>query len=133
MNAKPQTMKALLTRLPLCVLTVAALSARHALAGPTFEHIVDFPVGQGTLPQGALVQGGGGNFFGTMYQGGTAGYGTVFRMTPAGALTTLLNFTGNGTSNKGSLPQAGLAHGSDGTSTGRRPQAARIAMARCSK
>jgi uncharacterized repeat protein (TIGR03803 family) len=36
-------------------------------------------------------------------------------MTAAGALTKLLEFTGNGATNKGSNPSAGLVRGADGS------------------
>jgi len=39
-----------------------------------------------------VIQGADGNFYGTTYF--SAGYGTVFKITPAGALTTLHNFSG---------------------------------------
>jgi uncharacterized repeat protein (TIGR03803 family) len=56
------------------------------------------------------VQGADGNFYGTTYLGGSNGDGTVFKMSPSGALTTLHNFGGV----DGSQPLAGLAAGSDG-------------------
>ena len=40
--------------------------------------------------------------------------GTVFKLTPGGVLTTLVEFTGTTGSNKGSCPCAGLVQGSDG-------------------
>src|SRR5205823_5416221 len=40
--------------------------------------------------------------------------GTAFKMTPAGALSTLVEFTGNGTVNKGAGPRGALVQGSDG-------------------
>lgn len=40
----------------------------------------------------ALVQATDGNLYGTTYSGGTYGWGTVFRITPSGALTTLYSF-----------------------------------------
>src|SRR5579859_3012329 len=43
----------------------------------------------GSSPQCVLVEGTDGNFYGTTSGGGTDGYGTVFRITPAGKLTTL--------------------------------------------
>lgn len=45
----------------------------------------------GTYPRGALVQATDGNFYGTA-GGGGLGYGTVFKITPAGTLTTLHSF-----------------------------------------
>jgi uncharacterized repeat protein (TIGR03803 family) len=60
-----------------------------------------------------LVQGSDGNFYGTTIQGGTNNYGTVFRITTNGALTTLWQFSSGGTTN-GTSPEAGLAQGSDG-------------------
>jgi uncharacterized repeat protein (TIGR03803 family) len=48
----------------------------------------------GANPYGALVRGMDGNFYGTTRAGGVYGYGSVFRITPAGALTTLYPFTG---------------------------------------
>ena len=40
--------------------------------------------------------------------------GTVFKMTPGGVLTTLVEFTGTTGSNKGRSPRAGLVRGNDG-------------------
>jgi uncharacterized repeat protein (TIGR03803 family) len=49
----------------------------------------------GSNPIAALIQATDGNFYGTTYGGGTAGgWGTVFKMTPAGKVTTLHSFKG---------------------------------------
>src|SRR5438093_799824 len=65
--------------------------------------------GEGCHP-GALIQAGDGNFYGVT--GGAAGFrGTVFRMTAAGALTTLHSF---GSTTEGDQPLAGLIQASDG-------------------
>jgi len=64
----------------------------------------------GANPVASLVQGGDGNFYGTTIGGGLFGYGTVFRITPSGALTTLHSF--NGTDGAG--PDGSLVQGSDG-------------------
>ena len=49
----------------------------------------------GNHPQGAaLIQAADGNFYGTTASGGANGLGTVFRITPGGALTTLHSFDG---------------------------------------
>jgi uncharacterized repeat protein (TIGR03803 family) len=62
------------------------------------------------LPEGALVQGSDGNFYGTTAFGGSSGSGTIFKMTPAGVLTTLFSFNGT----NGANPYAGLVQGTDG-------------------
>ena len=56
------------------------------------------------------IQGADGNFYGTTYLGGSKGDGTVFKISPGGALTTVHSFGGA----DGSQPLAGLAAGSDG-------------------
>jgi uncharacterized repeat protein (TIGR03803 family) len=54
-------------------------------------HTFEFADGRG--PAGNLVQGSDGNFYGTTVQGGENGdNGTIFRITPAGLLTTVHNF-----------------------------------------
>jgi uncharacterized repeat protein (TIGR03803 family) len=63
-------------------------------------------------PQAALVQGPNGNFYGTSEIGGSAGSGTIFEVTPAGALTVLHSFSGG---NDGGLPSTALVLGSDGS------------------
>ena len=57
-----------------------------------------------------LVQGFDGNFYGTASQGGLSGYGTIFSMTPAGAVTVLHNFAGP----EGAVPAMGLVQANDG-------------------
>ncbi len=46
----------------------------------------------GTTPYGGLVQGSDGEFYGTTTSDGANGGGTIFRITSAGALTTLFSF-----------------------------------------
>jgi uncharacterized repeat protein (TIGR03803 family) len=69
----------------------------------------------GKYPLGGLVQAIDGNFYGTTYQGGSnacsGGCGTIFRLTPEGALTTLHSFDGN----DGSYPYGGLLQATNGT------------------
>jgi len=66
----------------------------------------------GKHPYGGVTQGGDGNFYGTTYQGGTSGYGAVFKLTPSGTETVLYTFAGG--SSDGAYPEAGLIQGSDG-------------------
>ncbi|HUS24936.1 MAG TPA: choice-of-anchor tandem repeat GloVer-containing protein, partial [Candidatus Binatia bacterium] len=65
----------------------------------------------GAVPLAGLAQGPDGNFFGTTYQG-ARGYGTVFRITAAGVLTTLHAFFPP--DGDGGHPFGRLAAGSDG-------------------
>jgi uncharacterized repeat protein (TIGR03803 family) len=69
----------------------------------------------GATPSDGLIQATDGNLYGTTEQGGTStacsfGCGTVFKITPAGVLTTLHSFD----STDGALPWAGLVQGTDG-------------------
>ena len=68
----------------------------------------------GTSPFAGLVQGSDGNFYGTTSGGGAKSYGTVFKMTSTGALTTLYSFCSQSGCSDGSFPEAGLVQGSDG-------------------
>jgi uncharacterized repeat protein (TIGR03803 family) len=66
-------------------------------------------------PAAALIEGPDGNFYGTTAAGGSQDFGTVFRMTPAGQLTTLINFSGtNSGANRGDTPLGALIVASDG-------------------
>ena len=80
-----------------------------AQATPVFEPIQAF-VRSPETPRAKLIQASDGNFYGTTSAGGSGGVGTVFKMTAAGAVTTLVNFAGA----NGSSPSAGLVQGSDG-------------------
>jgi uncharacterized repeat protein (TIGR03803 family) len=91
----------------------------------TLKTLYSFTGGaNGANPNGALVQGRDGNFYGTTVNGGPftnrgpvafgsiigVGYGTVFKLTPAGALTTLGFFSGT----NGANPFAALTPATDG-------------------
>jgi uncharacterized repeat protein (TIGR03803 family) len=73
----------------------------------------------GYYPEAGLIQGSDGDFYGTTAQGGTNtyssyGYGTVFKITPAGTLTPLWQFGSLSNRADGARPYAGLVQGSDG-------------------
>jgi uncharacterized repeat protein (TIGR03803 family) len=65
----------------------------------------------GAAPYAGLVQGSDGNLYGTTEQGGRDGNGTVFKITPNGALKTLRSFD----ITNGSYPIGGLVQGTDGS------------------
>ena len=65
----------------------------------------------GGNPNGNLILGIDGNFYGTTSGDSTDGYGTIFKITPTGALTTLYSFTGLA---DGGNPDAGLVQGTNG-------------------
>lgn len=81
----------------------------------TFTTLHSFDGSDGSLLQAGLMQGSDGNFYGTTIYGGAnntcaKGCGTVFKITPQGALTTLHSFDGT----DGQNPQAGLIQATDG-------------------
>jgi uncharacterized repeat protein (TIGR03803 family) len=80
----------------------------------------------GTNPRAGLIQGTDGNFYGTTNNGGAhdhsgceagnaGGCGTVFKITPAGTLTTLYSFCSQTNCSDGADPEAGgLIQATDG-------------------
>lgn len=89
------------------VLCTASAIASHA---QTFTSLASFDGSDGDGPVFvSLVQGVDGNFYGTTEYGGTSNGGTVFKITPAGKVTTLHSFG----ITDGSSPFAGLVLGSN--------------------
>ena len=66
----------------------------------------------GEHPYAGVIQGNDGNFYGTTYQGGSAGNGAIFKLTPGGTEAILHTFAGG--SSDGATPEAGLIQGTDG-------------------
>jgi uncharacterized repeat protein (TIGR03803 family) len=60
------------------------------------------------------IQASDGNFYGVTVEGGANGYGTVYKITPAGALTTLYNFCSQPNCADGRQPLRSLIQASDG-------------------
>jgi uncharacterized repeat protein (TIGR03803 family) len=95
-------------------------TAAVALPAPTLSVLHSFDGMDGQNPIAGLVQGTDGNFYGTTYYGGAnynacansygSGCGTVFTITPSGALTVLYSFKGR----DGQYPVGGLVQATDG-------------------
>ena len=80
-----------LMRLPAIVFAWVALLAASTPLYAQSRYEVTNPL-DGTA-SGRLVQASNGNFYGVTYIGGDHGFGTVFRMTPDGVMTTIASFT----------------------------------------
>jgi uncharacterized repeat protein (TIGR03803 family) len=69
----------------------------------------------GSEPRAGLVQGAGGDFYGTTEFGGATRHGTAFKLTSSGVLTTLHNFCQEGyPCTDGSFPTGGLIQATNG-------------------
>jgi len=68
----------------------------------------------GANPYAGLIQATNGNLYGTTYNGGAHGGGTVFKITPTGTLTTVYSFCSQSGCTDGGAPYAGLVQGTDG-------------------
>src|SRR6185437_10378585 len=114
-----KTSKCRHTRAVVLWLTLVLFAFMPLADGQTLEVLHLFQQSDGWDPHSPLVQGTDGNFYGTTVLGGgtqptistvgPGGWGTVFRMTPDGDLTTLVIFNGT----NGAYPN-GLILGKDG-------------------
>jgi uncharacterized repeat protein (TIGR03803 family) len=68
----------------------------------------------GAWPSGSLIQGSDGSFYGLTLYGGTNNAGTVFKITPAGSLTTLYSFCSEAGCADGEIPSGPLFQATDG-------------------
>ena len=69
----------------------------------------------GSEPYAVPVQAANGDFYGTTTYGGANGnYGTIFKMTPSGTLTTLYSFCSQSGCTDGYYPYAGLVQATNG-------------------
>ena len=92
--------------------SVGALPRLASAQTPTLTVLADLAdlpnqdIGRSTTNFGVILASDG-NFYGTTTFGGSANFGTIFKLTPTGTITTLVNFTGpNGTYPIGALIQA---------------------------
>jgi len=69
----------------------------------------------GAVPYAALAQASDGNLYGTTSEGGIrAGFGTIFRLTPAGEMTALYGFCAEEDCPDGDSPDGGLLQSTSG-------------------
>jgi len=95
---------------------------RMSSDGGLFETLVEFTgngsIKKGATPVGVLVEWMDAStnrlFYGVTAAGGSFGFGTIFRMTPEGDVTTLVHFTGVGGAKRGASPPDGLILADDG-------------------
>ena len=99
----------------LATVVFAAFLSRYCGAATTTNkptQLFSFSGGaDGGIPEAGLAEGSDGNFYGTTSRGGASNTGTVFKISSAGALTTLYSFTGGA---DGATPEAELVQGTDG-------------------
>ena len=92
------------------ITTHGTLTNLHSFSAKVSDESGNETNADGAYPDATLTLGPDGNFYGTAYSGGSSGYGTVFRITANGVLTTLASFV-NG---NGANPFAALTLGLDG-------------------
>jgi uncharacterized repeat protein (TIGR03803 family) len=85
---------------------------------PKFTVLHSFTGADGAYPGAALVQATNGDFYGTTVYGGANcapnGCGTIFEITPSGALTTVYSFFSQAACTDGANPAAGLVQAANG-------------------
>jgi|HubBroStandDraft_1064217.scaffolds.fasta_scaffold13126_3 uncharacterized repeat protein (TIGR03803 family) len=85
------------------------LTTLHSFCASNTETCPD-----GALPLSGLVQATNGDLYGTTFEGGMDGYGTIFKITLSGTLTTLYSFSAQNGCVNGEYPSAALVEATDG-------------------
>jgi len=107
--------KPALSKMAALVFVFCAATALASPATVTFKSLVSFDGTNGAAPRYmSLIQGVDGNFYGTTAVDGANGHGTVFKITPAGTLTTIYSFCAQSNCTDGIYPYAGLAQDTKG-------------------
>ena len=92
------------------VARAAGSDAAGAQPDATVVEFADFHQQTGKHPGGVILAGDG-NYYGTTLAGGRHGQGTIFRVDPDGAVTSLYDFKGEA---DGRQPEGALVQGADG-------------------
>ena len=103
------------------ITTNGVLTTLYSFSAPANDGIGDYTNFDGANPYAGLALGTDGNFYGTTFNGGNSGNGTVFKVTTNGVLTSLYSFSASVynndfayTNSDGAGPYAGLTLGPDG-------------------
>ncbi len=96
-------------------LLASAVITTVSAQAQTFITLHSFDGTDGSFPLAGLIQATDGNLYGTTSFGGANGvYGTVFKITPNGKLTTLYNFCSKSGCTDGDSPSAGVIQATNG-------------------
>jgi uncharacterized repeat protein (TIGR03803 family) len=114
-NRAFQRLKSFRTSAALVLTTLMlVVAATTGATAQTFKTLLSFDGTDGKAVLAGLVQATDGNLYGTTYEGGAHGVGTVFKITPSGTLNTLYNFCSQSGCTDGEYPEAGLVQATDG-------------------
>jgi uncharacterized repeat protein (TIGR03803 family) len=98
-----------------CAVFVVCSATAIAAQAQTLKVLANFNGPNGEAPQlMSLIQSTDGNLYGVTYDGGDFGYGTVFKMTLDGALTTLYSFCAETDCQDGVFPTGALVLATNG-------------------
>lgn len=96
-----------------CQVVLLCLFASISSHAQILTTLADFDGTNGNQPLG-LIQGFDGKFYGTTLIGGPQNWGTTFRVTSSGILTTVYNFCSETNCSDGSWPEGRLTQATDG-------------------
>jgi uncharacterized repeat protein (TIGR03803 family) len=96
------------------LVTLWLCASASQIAAQSFTTLLSFNGTDGANSTAGLIQATDGNFYGTTSEGGAHSAGTVFRITPNGALTTIYSFCAQSGCSDGAQPKGALIQASDG-------------------
>ena len=94
--------------------TLWLCASASPIAAQTFTTLVNFDGTDGGNSTAGLTRATDGNFYGTTSTGGANSAGTIFRISPSGALTTIYSFCPQAGCPDGAYPKGALLQASDG-------------------
>ena len=97
-----------------CSVMLLLVAASAALPAQSFTTLHSFNGTDGANPFAGVIQASDGNLYGTTVSGGANSYGTIFKITTTGSLTTLYNLCSLAKCKDGTNPYSALLQGTDG-------------------